>query len=258
MSKVTSRLQTAFRPSTSQAYNSMFTFSYIPFPHTNTNHILVFLEFLVFNKVSNLSINNYISALKAKFSIYGLDTGPFLSPKLKYFSRSLAFSAPCRISLKSVIDIPPLTQITLRCNSIYMGLVFKAAFLLLYFSFLKISNLVPHLISTFNPLEQLTREDIIFGPPGAHVIIKWSKTLQAKNTVRILKIPSLGASPLCPVSALRTLLTMTPLGEDKPLFQVKYKRQWVPFSDSRLRKNLSTILKALKLENSNITFHSFR
>ena len=188
MSKVTSRLHQAFRPSTSQAYNSMFRlfiafciFSHIPFLHINTNHILVFLEFLVFSKVSSLSINNYISALKAKFSIYGLDTASFLSPRLKYFSRSLTLSAPCRISLKSVIDIPLLTQITLRCNNMYMGLVYNAAFLLSYFSFLRISNLVPHSMATFNPLEQLTREDIIFGPPGAHIVIKWPKPSQLKT-----------------------------------------------------------------------------
>ena len=85
-----------------------------------------------------------------------------------------------------------------------------------------------------------------------------AQTLPAKNTVRILKIPALGSSPLCPVSALRTLLAITPSGENKPLFQVKYKRHWVPLSDSRLRKNLAIILKALQLQNSNITFHSFR
>ena len=140
----------------------------------------------------------------------------------------------------------------------YMGLIYKAAFLLSYFSFLRISNLIPHSMASFNPLEQLAREDIIFGPPGAHIIIKWSKTLQAKNTVKILKIPSLGNSPLCPVTALRTALAITPSGSNNPLFQVKYRSEWVPLTDSKLRKNLSIILKTLHMHNSHITFHSVR
>ena len=38
-----------------------------------------------------------------------------------------------------------------------MGYVFKASFLLSFFTFLKISNLVPHTISSYDPLKQLSR-----------------------------------------------------------------------------------------------------
>ena len=111
---------------------------------------------------------------------------------------------------------------------------------------------------TFNPLEQLARADLFFAPPGAHILIKWSKTLQAKNQIRLLKIPSLKKSILCPVSALKNLLLITPSGDNKPLFQIKYKQKWVPLTDSRLRRALASILLSLQLHTSKITFHSFR
>ena len=139
-----------------------------------------------------------------------------------------------------------------------MGTVYKAAYLLSFFSFLRISNLVPHTIKTYDPLQQLARADIIFAPPGALVLIKWSKTIQHKNKVRILKIPHLGTSPLCPIRALKNLLKFNPGSSNSPLFQVQYHGTWGPLTDTRLRKNLSIILKKLKLENSSITFHSLR
>ena len=137
-----------------------------------------------------------------------------------------------------------------------MGTVYKAAYLLSFFSFLRISNLVPHTINSYDPLQQLARADIIFAPPGALVLVKWSKTLQHKNKVRILKIQHLGTSPLCPIRALKILLKFTPGSFNSTLFQVQYHDTWVPLTDTRLRKNLAIILKKLKLENSNITFHS--
>ena len=265
LSKAHQRLQSAFRQSTTKAYTTKFRifvafciFAKFSPIHLNTSHILVFLEFLVFNGTSTASIANYLSAIKAKLSIYGVDISSFGHPQVKYFTRSLTLSAPLKISLKTVIDVHTLKAIVQKCETMYMGQIFKAAFLLSFFSFLRISNLVPHSMHTFNPLEQLARADIFFAHPGAHILIKWSKTLQSKNQIRLLKIPSLSKSPLCPVSALKNLLLITPSGDNKPLFQIKYKQNWVPLTDSRLRRALASILLSLQLHNSKITFHSFR
>ena len=132
----------------------------------------------------------------------------------------------------------------------YMGQIFKAAFLLPFFSFLRILNLVPHSMHTFNPLEQLARADLFFVPPGAHIFMKWSKTLQSRNQICLLKILSLNKSILCPVTALKNLLSITPSGDNKPLFQIKYRQKWVPLTDSRLRRALASILLSLNLHNS--------
>ena len=140
----------------------------------------------------------------------------------------------------------------------FMGFVYKTAILLSFFSFIRISKLVPHSMSNFNPLKQLAQGDIFFAPPGAHILLKWSKTMQMNNSVRLIKIPSLGSSSICPVKALKNLRSLTPKGSNKPLFQVKFRDHWVPLSDTRLRKQFSIILVKLQLQSSNITFHSLR
>ena len=168
--------------------------------------------------------------------------GISIDPRFRYFSHSLARNSSLKVCLKTIIDIPLLTEMSQVCDSMYMGFVYKAAILLSFFSFLRISNLVPHSITAFQPVKHLTRGDIFFSAPGAHIFLKWSKTLQMNNSVRLLKIPHLGLSPICPVKALKTVLSLTPIGPNKPLFQVKFKHDWVPLSDTRLRKQFATIL----------------
>ena len=103
----------------------------------------------------------------------------------------------------------------------------------------------------------MARADIIFSASGAHLIVKWSKTMQNKDKVKILKIPSIPGSPLCPVHALQLLLKNSP-GSNSPLFQNLFNNKWVPLTDSKLRKHFSSILKRLHLQHSGYTFHTFR
>ena len=89
-------------------------------------------------------------------------------------------------------------------------------------------------------------------------MVKWTKTLQKNDKAVVIKIPTIPGSILCPVQAVRDLLRLTPGGEDLPLFQVKLYQNWVPLTDTRLRKHFSNILCRLNLHRSGITFHTFR
>ena len=121
------------------------------------------------------------------------------------------------------------------------------------------SNLVPHSIKSFSAMEQMSRGDVFFATPGIHFLIKWSKTLQTRDTIRLLKILSLGASPLCPVKAIQNWLLITPGNENSPLFQIKNEvAQWVPLTDTKVRRNFNQILIRLGLQHSGITLHTFR
>ena len=140
-------------------------FANFPLTSLNPDHILCFLKFLASNKISHSGITNYISAIKTKMAMYGLPVTSFNDPRFRYFSRSLARNSSLKVCLKTIIDIPLLTEMTQVCDSMYMGFVYKAAILLSFFSFLRISNLVPHSIAAFQPLKHLARGDIFFLPP---------------------------------------------------------------------------------------------
>ena len=259
------RMNSAYASSTCKSYKAKFRvfMAFCVYASRSVHAIsieflLAFLEFLTFNKVSASNISNYISAIKTVLGNHGVNCAAFLDPRVKVFTRALMRSRPLNPHIKAVIDVEMLTRIVKQCERMYLGMVYKAAFLLSFFSFLRISNLVPHSINSFDPLKQLSKGDIIFAPPGAHIIVKWSKTLQFRDKIKVLKIPILQQSCLCPVAALKQLIKNTPGSKNSPLFQVKCYGSWVPLSDTRLRKTLSKILKFLNLHLKNITFHSFR
>ena len=201
---------------------------------------------------------NHVSAIKAKLSLFGLPIHMFQDPRLKYFQKATTLNRPFKATLKSVIDIDTLHLMVRHCDYTYMGQVFKAIYTTAFFSFLRLSNLVPHTVKSYSPLYHLARGDIIFGPPGAQILVKWSKTLQSRNVVKILKIPSLGKNPICPVQAIKNLLEITPGTENHPLFQYKTSTGWSPMTDNQVRYHFKLVLKKLNLQSSNLTFHAFR
>ena len=208
--------------------------------------------------MSSNAMANHLSAIKAKMSIFGLSTSCFKDQRINYFQKSVTLHRPFKASLKNLIDIDTLHLIVRACDFTYMGQIFKAIYTLAFFSFLRLSNLVPHTRNAFSPYYKVARGDVIFAPPGLLLLIKWSKTIQAKNAVKILKIPDLGANPICPVQAIRNAMAITPGPSNSPLFQYKSNSQWQPLTDTQVRRHFALILKKLNLHNSNITFHAFR
>ena len=83
--------------------------------------------------------------------------------------------------------------------------------------------------------------------------------MQNRDSVKIIKIPLLGTSPLCPVQALKNLLILTPGNQNDPLFQIKNEGgRWVPSTDTKVRRHLQAILTRINLSQSQISLHTFR
>ena len=183
----------------------------------NSDFLLFYLEFLVYNGASPSQVANHLSALRAKITIFSLSISMFDDPRLSYFVRSLKLNAPLRVTLHNIIDITLLKCIIAQCDKFYMGQIFKAMYLLAFFSFLRLSNICPH---SFSPLKHLTPHDIFFKQDSAVVLVKWSKTLQFNNQVKLLHIPLL-KNTLCPVTAIRNVIVLSPQGPNVPLFQYK-------------------------------------
>ena len=240
----------AFRPSTQRNYNSMFrlfilftVFMCIQLVDISPLIIIAYLEFLYTNKYSASAISNHLLVVKTKLALMGLPTHPFDDPRIKYFQKAIVLHRPFKATLKKVIDID-----TLQLSYLYINLLF----------IFRISNLVPHNRKSYSPLYHLSRADVFFAPPGMHVLLKWLKTLQSKDTVKLIKIPSLGANPICPVMAIKNLPSITPGSKKAPLFQFKISQGWLPLTDTQVRCHFKMILNRLQLQDSNLTYHAFR
>ena len=119
-----------------------------------------------------------------------------------------------------------------------MGPIFKTVYLLNFFSFLRLSNLVPHCVGDFSPLMHLARGDAIFKPGKTVVLIKLSKTMQKNNQIKLISVPRLLKSPICQVGAISNALALAAKGSNLPLLQVKSDSDWVPLTDIKVSRYL--------------------
>ena len=264
-SRAFSRAKSGFRPNTQRNYSAMFrlflgfcVFIGISLNDLSVGTIMAFMEFLVANGASFSSVANHVSAVKAMLGLYNFPVDLFSKPKIKLFIKSVQINRPLNLSQAAVIQVDLLHKIVTSCDSMYMGQVYKALYLLAYFSFMRLSNLVPHSLSQYDPSRHLARGDVIKAGPSLKVIIKWSKTLQTRDRIKCVDIPCLGTSPICPLQALKVLLSLVPKGRNSPLFQVKSNGQWQVLTDSKVRYHFSLILKKLGLSGKGYSFHSFR
>ena len=118
--------------------------------------------------------------------------------------------------------------------------------------------MVPHSFKHFDGSRHLARGDIIFSHDMAIILVKWSKTLQARDTIARIHIPVLPDSRLCPVTALKQMLAIVPGSQDDPLYSICRQGCWLPLTDSIVRKHLTHISRMLGWEHKHITFHTFR
>ena len=137
------------------------------------------------------------------------------------------------------------------------ALVYQTLLLVAYFSFLRLSNLLPHTVANFNPTRQLARGDLLFSSEGVTLLIKWSKTLQSRSDIRTTPRPLLKNSPLCAVTALHTLLATYPGSSNDLVFCISRPHALVLLTYSFARKFFNKLSDILRI-SPKLTFHDFR
>ena len=103
--------------------------------------------------------------------LHGFDTKSFRDERLALYLKSLRIQAPLAPSRHSLLDVQLLTKIVQTCDLFKFPAIFKPLYLLCFFSFLHLSNILPHSVATFYHTRQLARADYIFTPDGAVLLI---------------------------------------------------------------------------------------
>ena len=258
------RLLHGFRPSTFKQYTRMWS-DFQAFkvaaglqPSEVTVHILLaFMEYLSQNKQSKSTISNYMAAIRAFHIIYACDTVPFKDQRISWFLKSLQITAPLTPKIRTTLNIEVLTSIVQICANLEAPAVFIPLYLTCFFSFLRLSNILPHTIHTFDVSRQLARGDLIISKNSALLIIKWSKTIQNRKDIVTLPLPHLGASLLCPIAALNNMIHLHPASQNDPLFILPRSAHHIPLTDSIARKHLKMVSQLLHISPT-LTFHAFR
>ena len=175
-----SRVTSAYRPKTLKAHHLHFTLflHFLQFIDQDIllishSSILAFIELLCFNNLSLRSIQAYLSSIKSKCRSLSLPLEPFTHHSVALALRSIALNVPSIRRVKGIFDLQSLSSIIYTCSSLPLGPIYKALFLTAFFTFFRLSNLVPNSVSSFFPLSHLCRADFIPHHDFATLIVKW-------------------------------------------------------------------------------------
>lgn len=140
-----------------------------------------------------------------------------------------------------------------------MDVTLWACYTTAFFSMLRTSNLLPNAVSNFDPTKQLCRGDLSFHPGGILLTIKWSKTIQYRERVHQIPLPYIAGHPLCPVTALYTLLRLGPnLPPSTPLFAFPNLTGITVLTRPIFDRQLHRHLTGCGLDTAQYSGHSFR
>ena len=258
------KLLSGFRPSTLHQYCRIWM-DFIGFQvaagllsyQVTVQILLSFLEYLHQNHISSGHLQNYLTAIRALHIVYGLETVAFKDKRLPLLLKAIKIQAPFKPRLLAHLDVPLLERIIQQCDYLQFRVIFKPLYLTMFFSFLRLSTVLPHSVEKFDYTRQLARADVIWGETGAVLLIKYYKTMQNRKDFATISPPDLAGCQLCPALALKVMFQRFPGPENSPVFVIPRSKGLVPLIDSVACKHLKDISKSLGLKTS-LTFHDFR
>ena len=158
--------------------------------------LLAFLEFLDHYGIAASQLQNHLTATRALHILHGLDTSAFRDERLALFVKAIRLQTPFNPSIPAHLDITLLKRIIKQCDNMQFPVVFKPLYQVVFFSFLRLPNVLPHSVASFDHTRQLARDDVIFGDSGAVLLLKWSKTMQNRKDFATVLLPNLAGSNL--------------------------------------------------------------
>ena len=265
MDSVNHHLENAYRPKSRLAYKNCFR-TFLAFMvflgrsiyQVSDQDMLMFVQMLAFNNLAYPSILNYISALKFKFQWYSLPTSSLHTFKLSLLLRSLKINVRHLPRVKGIFNISTLKSICKACDMAPLGKVYKLIFLLAFFAFFRLSNLVPPLPREFDLSRHLCRGDVLLDQQGATIIVKWSKTRQASHRhSTLLSGFHVWVRVLCALFRLSGPWWLVSQPPKTPHCFV-FPPRLLSLSQSNVRSFLSKVLASINVDPPSHTFHCFR
>ncbi len=104
-------------------------------------------------------------------------------------------------------------------------------------------------------MEHLCRGDVFLVDDGLRLLIKWSKTIQARERTLVIPVLAIPGHPLCPRSAYEDMVAAIPASKNKPLFSLPGGK---PLTTHQYTTRLRSILTTCGLESKDYSPHSFR
>ena len=159
------------------------------------------------------------------------------------------------------LPITPTILLEIR-HHLDMSLPFHFAIWVLFctafFPFLWKSNLTVASATSFDASCHLTCQEIKFTASGAFLRIQWTKTLQHKEGLLIIPLPSIPGSMLCPATALLHFFSLVPASPSAPSFCLPATSGHRPITFATFSTCLKCLISIISLVPAHYSLHSFR
>ena len=227
-------------------------------PPDSFQAVSTFVEYLAQQNLRAQTIANYMTVLGHFFVLYNMNTAVLDNKLIKLAIRAVAYNAPLSFKIKGVWSIAQLKLLTRALKEYPHSKEITAICLMGFFGFYRLATLVPHNKASFSPARYTTHGDIIWGPPGVHVITKSAKNMQVSGQVRVVQLPLLPDKEICPVTALRRIVSSNPEHKDLPVFTISEAGTTTILTAHRVRTILRQVVQKLGLPANEYGFHAFR
>ena len=227
-------------------------------PPYSMDTIVLYLEFLAQKNFKACPLRNNVAVLKHFFALFDWPVKSLTCRRVQLLLKSVKINLKMNVKVKGVISISMLKRLMKTVHKYYNGVTYKALFLVAYFGFFRLASLLPPTTGSFDRTRYLTVNDVVWGKPGAHIIITCAKNMQNSGQYHVVQLPELKNVLICPVLALKNMLKKQETSPDQPLFQIHTKKGIVPLMSSNARSFLKTCIASMGLNPSHYTFHSFR
>ena len=128
----------------------------------STMDVLAFMEYLLESGMSAANITNHLTPIRSMLIIYNCDASAFRVHRIPLFIKSVKINRSLKPVFNTVIDENILLSMILACDRFSHPMIFKALYLFTYFSFLRLSNILPHTVATFDSSRHLCTGDLFF------------------------------------------------------------------------------------------------
>ena len=202
------------------------------------------------------TITNTLAHMRTFFKLCGYSTIPLNSSQVINAVRAI------RITLRHIprakLPVTPdiLRAVIKQVHTTSYPYHMRAAILVMFFGFLRQSNMAPHSVKTYDHTRQLARRDVIIHSDHVEVRLKWSKTMQEGRTPLTLVLARQKGSPICPHAAVSRLYKHYPT--------VKGKHPLLSFSDGNpmtvgyIKSQWAGLLMKVGLSTAKLSLHSLR
>ena len=231
-------------------------FRLVAFP-ANTSILSWYAQYLSCSLRAHTSIVAYLAGVKTLHKMLNHSTTGFTGFHLKLTMLGL------RRNNKHVTKrARPITPAILRAIhsqlnlSLTQDIIFWGICLLAFFLMFRKSNLIPDTKNGFDPTRQLRRTDVTIQGESAVVGIRWAKNEQFSRELLTFPLPRLPGSVLCPVTAVKNILSIVPGHPAQHLFALP---DGTSFSYRNFQQKLrETLLQAGFDDVTSFSSHSFR